>query len=72
MIPLHDYADMPADARAGLERTLAPFTRLSHVLDWGRALDPPLRVDDVITQDEYTHDALMRLPNETWLAFDTT
>ncbi len=72
MIPLRDHATMPADARAGLERTLAPLTLLAHVLDWGRALDPPLRVDDVITQDEYTHDAMMRLPNGSWLVFDTT
>jgi hypothetical protein len=45
---------------------------LGQLLERGRTLDPPLAVDGIVTQDEYTHDVLVPLPGGRWLVFDTT
>lgn len=45
---------------------------LGDLLDWCRRHDPPLRVDEIVTQDEYTHDVLVRLDPSRWLVFDVT
>lgn len=71
-LPLHDYAATPADHLDFLRDTFTGFTTLGQLLDWGWDLDPPVRVEEIIAQDEYTHDALVPLPNARYLAFDTT
>ncbi|HWP01959.1 MAG TPA: hypothetical protein VNL96_00735 [Gemmatimonadaceae bacterium] len=71
-LPIYDYAELPSDERSLIERTFGAFTMLAQVLEWGREVEPPVVVDDVITMDEYTHDALARLPNGRYIAFDTT
>ena len=45
---------------------------LGDLLDWSRALAPPVPAPDVITQDEYTHDVLVPWRANLVLAFDTT
>ena len=71
-LPLFDYATIPPEERALIERTFTSFTTLAQVLDWGRDVDPAVAVDEIITQDEYTHDVLIGLPNSRYLNFDTT
>ncbi|MDB4953388.1 MAG: hypothetical protein JWO36_957 [Myxococcales bacterium] len=44
---------------------------LEEVLHWGHAQQPPCDVIDVIVQDEFTHDVLVRAP-AGYLCFDTT
>jgi hypothetical protein len=50
----------------GAQRTLADL------LAWGRAQRPPRTVDAIVTQDEYTHDVVVRWDERAWLAYDTT
>ena len=71
-LELIDYAETPANERAFLERTFGHYTMLAQVLDWGRGVDPAVEVDEIVTQDEYTHDVLVMLPNGRYLNFDTT
>ncbi len=52
---------------------LAPVPRLSSledVLAWVRATAAAL--EDVIVQDEFTHDVIVRGPAPAYLCFDTT
>ena len=44
---------------------------LADVLSWLRALSPTRSVDEIITQDEYTHDVVARYDEHRWLVFDT-
>jgi hypothetical protein len=44
---------------------------LADVLSWLRALVPSRSVDAIITQDEYTHDVVVRYDEHRWLVFDT-
>lgn len=45
---------------------------LGDVLAWLRAQTPPRTVTEIVTQDEYTHDVVVRWDDALWLAFDTT
>ena len=58
--------------RARFERELHARHALGEVLEWLRAQRPERHVADIVTQDEYTHDVIVRWDDESWLAFDTT
>ncbi len=54
-----------------LRSTLPSFTNLQDVVRWAFALAPPSDVDDVVIQDEFTHDVVIPW-RKLWLVFDTT
>ena len=60
------------DQRALLERQVLPLGSLQELVRWGFALQPPSDVADVIVQDEFCHDVVMRWREQRWLVFDTT
>lgn len=45
---------------------------LEHVFRWALRHDPRLQIEDVVIQDEYTHDVLLAAGDGSYLAFDTT
>ena len=61
----------PAENRAQLSADA--FARLSALLrgHWALAQAPPI-VPDMITQDEFSHDFVLRLPDGLYLAYDST
>ena len=70
-ILLIDYSDLDAASRAALERAIAEQTTLERALDWGRNHQPPLAVETILTQDEYSHDVLIPYAGR-YLVYDTT
>ena len=71
MIPLFDYASLDAAARARLTASVATHTSLERVLDWGRTQRPPVDIESILTQDEYTRDVLIPFEGR-YLVYDTT
>jgi hypothetical protein len=64
MSPLRVVGELPADVLARV--AVAPsFATLAEVLRWGDIVD-------VIVQDEYTHDVVVRGPAAAYVCFDTT
>lgn len=61
-------ATLPPEVAAAV----AAQPTLGDVTAWMRALTPPRLLDDIVTQDEYTHDVLLSLAEDTWLVYDTT
>lgn len=51
---------------------LPPLRTLEALLTFLRAQDPPRSITDVVTQDEYTHDVVVRWSDAVFLVFDTT
>jgi hypothetical protein len=51
---------------------LRELRNLGAVLGWLRAQDPPRTVLDIVTQDEYTHDVIVRWDDRLVLVFDAT
>ena len=45
---------------------------LDEALRWALGQNPRFLPDDVVIQDEYTHDVLFRAPDNSFLVFDTT
>ncbi len=45
---------------------------LHDILDWGFAHKPVRRVEEIVTQDEYTHDVLVPLDTPLYLAYDVS
>lgn len=64
-IPLSDEEAEAIKARFGRIRTLEDVLRLLSALQQRAALE------EVVTQDEYTHDVVVRWPPH-YLVFDTT
>jgi len=61
------------DARArDLAREVGGHATLHDVLEWGFAQKPVRRVEEIITQDEYTHDVLVPLDAPLYLAYDVS
>lgn len=70
-VPLADHAGLGPSERESLGRAVAAHTTLEQVLDWARAHTPPLVVESVLTQDEYTHDVLIPY-GRRYLVYDTS
>jgi len=70
-VPLIDHAQLEPDFRDRLAHAVAAQTTLERALDWGRTVRPPLAVESILTQDEYTHDVLVPYEGR-YLVYDTT
>ena len=62
----------PDAAFRHLQLAVADHATLDRVLEWGRTHVPPRRVEEIITQDEFTHDVLVPLDNSQYLAYGVT
>jgi hypothetical protein len=73
-IALHDYASLPPAERVALEAVVQELRTLGDVLTWARGQTPPRTVDEIVTQDEYTHDVVLEAggDGQPYLVFDTT
>jgi hypothetical protein len=48
------------------------FENLDQAFRWAVKHTPRLLPEDVVIQDEYTHDVLFRAADDAYLVFDTT
>jgi hypothetical protein len=56
--------------RQAIEREVAGFRLLEELVRWGFANERP--IIDVVVQDEYTHDVIVRWSDRLVLVFDAT
>jgi hypothetical protein len=59
---------MPTDIITEVES----FRTLEQAMLWAFSRTPPAHLVSVVTQDEFTHDVLIRVSADTFLVFDTT
>ena len=64
--------DVPDRDLAQFRVALGNVRTLGAVLDWLRVQAPPRLVHEVVTQDEYTHDVVVRWNERLSLVFDAT
>ena len=69
---LMNRANLLPEALAALEQELPQQGTLLEVINWGLACRPPALVAEVVAQDEYTHDVVMRWRDGLVLVYDTT
>lgn len=63
---------LPPALVARLAAIAPKLADLAEVVRWGLAQTPTCEVVDVVVQDEYTHDVIVRGPPPAYLCFDTT
>ena len=51
---------------------LESLETLGQVIHWALARTPPAAFEDVIIQDEFTHDVIVRVEPALYAVFDTT
>ena len=69
---LNNRSRLPDAAFRDLQLAVADHATLERVLEWSRTHVPPWRVEEIITQDEFTHDVLVPLDNSQYLAYGVT
>jgi hypothetical protein len=60
------------DRGATVLREVEPFATLAQVIPWALRQSPPAEFVQVVIQDEYSHDVVVRLAADLFLVFDTT
>jgi hypothetical protein len=70
IVPVHSAGGPPL--ASDVAASLAAQRTLGDVTTWSAALAPPRAIDEIVTQDEYTHDVVMRFAPDCWLVYDTT
>ena len=71
-IKIEDHIGLGPSELAELTATLSGLTTLERVLSWARGQTPPRAIDEILTQDEYTHDVVLSASEGRYLVFDTT
>jgi hypothetical protein len=70
--PIEVHGSLPADLLQDIARTVERHAALDDVLAWARAADPARDFDQVVTQDEFTHDVVVRYDSTAYLVYDAT
>ena len=61
-----------ASSREDLLAEARPLQSLDEAIRWALNHDPKIAPEDVVVQDEYTHDVLFRTADSEYLVFDTS
>lgn len=72
LVPVISQGQSLANVVAHIEPMLREQRTLGDVLAWARSEEPPRAVTEIITQDEYTHDVVVKYEEQVYLVFDTT
>ena len=67
-----EYSTNVASDERALIAEVAGFETLEKAFRWAVSRTPKVLPDDVIVQDEYSHDVLFRVADDCYLVFDTT
>jgi hypothetical protein len=71
-VVVEPIGEIPQRELARFRLALRDLRTLGLVLEWLRAQEPPRRVSEIATQDEYTHDVVVPWAERLVLVFDTT
>src|SRR5712692_10041889 len=71
-VPVTNRSRLAMPAFGELAARVGQHVTLERILAWGRAEIPVRRVEEIVTQDEFTHDVLVALDAPLYLAYDVT
>lgn len=71
-VPVTNRSRFTVPAFHELAARVGQHVTLERILTWGRAETPARRVEEIVTQDEFTHDVLVALDAPFYLAYDVT
>lgn len=71
-VPVTSIGLVPSEVSCQLASELSRLLTLADVFAWARRTAPPRQVEEIVTQDEYTHDVVLALDGRRFLVFDAT
>jgi hypothetical protein len=71
-IRLEDRSRLSQAAFEELARDLARQTSMRQALQWLAEHDPPLKIEDMITQDEFSHDILVPYKDGHYIVYESS
>jgi len=71
-VKVENRAQLEPGEFARLDANLTAQRSVRHVLDWLSRHEPPLRMEDMVTQDEFSHDILVPYEKQLYLVYDST
>jgi hypothetical protein len=72
LLPLSLRASIDPATAADIEVLMGLWNTLEDVVRWGLMGNPRRMIEEVVVQDEYTHDVVMPYADGLYLVFDTT
>lgn len=69
---LVDRADTDAATLAAIAAVVDAQASLAHVVQWGLTAQPERLIVDVVVQDEFTHEVVLRWSDDRYLVYDAT
>ena len=71
-IPITNRAQLSEAQVAKLAAEVGGQATLHDILDWGFGHKPVRRVEEIVTQDEYTHDVVLPYRDHRFIVYDAT
>jgi hypothetical protein len=71
-IKLENRAALDDVALTELIRQLSGQSSIRHVVNWLGRHQPPLKIEDMVTQDEFSHDIMVPYRQGLYLVYDST
>jgi hypothetical protein len=72
LLPLLFRASIDPATAADIQVLMGLWKTLEDVVRWGLMGNPRRMIEEVVVQDEYTHDVVMPYADGLYLVFDTT
>jgi hypothetical protein len=70
--PIENRARLSPCAFERLAVQVAWHRSIKRAIDWLAGHQPPLGPEDILAQDEYSHDFVVAYPGGLWLVYDCT
>jgi hypothetical protein len=71
-IKVENRAGLDDEPFMNIVREVSGQCSIRHVVDWLGRHQPPLKVEDMVTQDEFSHDITVPYQESLFLVYDST
>ena len=71
-IKLENRAGLDDEPFMTIVREISGQCSIRHVVDWLGRHRPPLKIEDMVTQDEFSHDIMVPYREGLFLVYDST
>lgn len=71
-IAVENRGEVESETFAALSAVVSGHRSIKNAVDWLSTMQPPRAPSEMVTQDEYSHDVLVPLPEALWLVYDCT
>jgi hypothetical protein len=71
-LELENRAELDDEPFMNIVREISDQSSIRHVVDWLGRHQPALKIEDMVTQDEFSHDIMVPYRDGLYLVYDST